>query len=82
MSYTINDNNTFIKSIIKMLILKVTYIYELYILIIFDRNSQFIIIIYKSFYKKLAIKVKLFIIFYFKIYKKTKRSNQDLKHYL
>ena len=44
-SYTAENNNIFIKSIIKMLIKKVFHIYELSTLIIFDRNSQFIIII-------------------------------------
>ena len=43
--YTTKNNNTFIKSIIEMFIKKVFYIYELSILIIFDRGSLFIIII-------------------------------------
>ena len=39
------NNNTFIKSIIEMLIKEIFRIYELLILIMFDRDSQFIIII-------------------------------------
>ena len=43
--YTTKNNNTFIKNIIKMLIKKIFRIYELLTLIIFNRNSQFVIII-------------------------------------
>ena len=39
------NNNIFIESIIKMLIKKVFHIYELLILIMFDRDLQFVIII-------------------------------------
>ena len=38
-------NNTFIENIIEMLIKKVFHIYELSTLIMFNRNSQFVIII-------------------------------------
>ena len=43
--YITKNNNTFIKSIIEMFIKKVFRIYELSITIIFDRGSQFVIII-------------------------------------
>ena len=43
--YTMKNNNTFIKSIIEMLIKKVFRIYELSTSIMFDRGSQFVIII-------------------------------------
>ena len=43
--YTIKNNNTFTKSIIKMFIKKVFRIYELLTLIEFNRGSQFVIII-------------------------------------
>ena len=43
--YTTKNNNTFIKSIIKMFIKKIFYIYELSTSIMFDRGLQFIIII-------------------------------------
>ena len=39
------NNNTFIKSIIEMLIKKIFRIYELSTSIIFDRDLQFVIII-------------------------------------
>ena len=43
--YTTKNNNIFIKNIIKMLIKEIFRIYELLTLIMFDRNSQFVIII-------------------------------------
>ena len=43
--YTTKNNNTFIENIIEMFIKKVFRIYELLALIIFDRDSQFVIII-------------------------------------
>ena len=43
--YTTKNNDTFIENIIKMFIKEVFRIYELLILIMFDRNSQFVIII-------------------------------------
>ena len=43
--YMMKNNNIFIKSIIEMLIKKIFYIYELSTLIMFDRGSQFVIII-------------------------------------
>ena len=39
------DNSTSIKSIVEMLIRKVFRIYELSALIVFDRGSQFVVII-------------------------------------
>ena len=42
---TTENDNIFIKNIVEMLIKKVFYIYELLTSIMFDRNSQFIVII-------------------------------------
>ena len=44
-SCTTKNNNTFIENIIEMFIREVFHIYELLILIMFDRDSQFVIII-------------------------------------
>ena len=43
--YIINDNNIFIENTIEMLIKKIFRIYKLFILIMFDRDSQFVTII-------------------------------------
>ena len=67
--YTTENNDISAENIIKMLIKKVFYIYELSTLIMFDRDSQFVVIIWKSFYKRLDIQIKLFTTFHFKINK-------------
>ena len=43
--YTTENNDISAENIIKMLIKKVFYIYELSTLIMFDRDSQFVVII-------------------------------------
>ena len=48
-----------------MLIKKVFRLYELLTLIVFDRGSQFVVTVWKSFCKRLNIQIKLFMIFYF-----------------
>ena len=63
----IKNDNIFVESTIEMLIKKFFYLHELLTSIMFDRGSQFVIIIQKSFYKRLDIQVKLFKIFYFEI---------------
>ena len=65
-----------------MLIKEIFRLYELLTSIMFDRNSQFVITIWKSFYKKLNIQIKLFTIFHFKTNEQIKRNNQNLKRYL
>ena len=61
---TTKNNNTSIENIIEMLIREVFRLYELSTSIVFDRDSQFVIIIWKSFYKRLSIQVKLSTIFH------------------
>ena len=65
-----------------MLIKKIFRLYELSTSIMFDRGSQFIVTIWKSFCKRLSIQVKLFIIFYSETNEQIERSNQDLKRHL
>ena len=48
-----------------MLIKEIFRLYELSTLIMFDRDSQFVITVWKSFCKRLNIQIKLFTIFYF-----------------
>ena len=54
-SYIINNEGTSAESIIDIFIRYIFRLYKLSILIIFDRDLQFVIIIEKSFYKKLDI---------------------------
>ena len=78
----IDDDDIFVESIVEMLIKEVFRIYELFTLIMFDRGSQFVVIVWKSFCKRLDIEVKLSTVFYLKIDDQIERSNQDLKRYL
>ena len=57
-------NDTFVKSTVKMLIKEIFRLYELLISIVFDRGSQFVVTVWKSFCKRLDIQIKLFTIFY------------------
>ena len=81
-SYITEDNDTFVENIIKMLINEVFHIHELLTSIMSDRDSQFVVTIWKSFCKRLDIQIKLFTTFHFKTNKQTKRSNQNLKRHL
>jgi len=56
--------------------------HELSRLIVFDRDSQFISIVWKSLYLRLDIKMKLFINYHSQINDQMKRVNQDVKQYL
>ena len=68
-------NNTFVDSTMKMLIKKVFRLYELSTSIVFDRDSQFVVTVWKSFYKRLDIQIKLFTIFHFKTNEQIEWSN-------
>ena len=50
--------------------------------IIFNRDSQFILIVWKSLYLRLNIKMKLSIDYHLQINNQTKRVNQNVKWYL
>ena len=65
-----------------MLIKEIFRLYELSTSIVFDRDSQFIVTIWKSFCKRLNIQIKLFTIFHFETNEQIKRNNQNLKRYL
>ena len=79
---TIEENNTFVENTIEMLIKKVFRLHELSASIVFDRGSQFVVTIWKSFCKRLNIQVKLFTVFHFETDEQIERSNQDLKRHL
>jgi len=57
-------------------------IHELLRLIVFDRDSQFILIVWKSLCLRLDIKMKLFTNYHSQINDQTKRANQNVKWYL
>ncbi len=56
--------------------------HELLRSIVFDRDSQFILIVWKSLCLRLDIKVKLFTDYHLQIDNQTERANQNVKWYL
>jgi hypothetical protein len=59
------DDDISTEEIVKMLLINVWKIHELSIIIIFDRDSQFVVLIWKFLCQSLKIKAKLFIAFHF-----------------
>jgi len=56
--------------------------HELFRSIVFNRDSQFILIVWKSLCLRLNIKIKLFTDYYLQIDDQTERVNQNVKWYL
>ncbi len=77
-----DENETTTKEIIKLLIQHVWKLHELLITILFDRDSQFISLIWDTICKMLKIKTKLFIAFHFETNEQSEIFNQKMKKYL
>jgi len=77
-----DDEETFAEQTVKLLLIWVFRTHELSRSIVFDRNSQFISIVWKSLCLRLDIKMKLFIDYHSQIDDQTKRANQNVKRYL
>jgi hypothetical protein len=77
-----DDKEITAEQTIKLLLVWVFYIHELSRSIIFDRDSQFIFIVWKSLCLRLDIKMKLFIDYHLQIDDQTERINQEVKQYL
>jgi hypothetical protein len=79
---TIKKDNTFAKKTIKLLINHVWKLHELSNMIISNRESQFIFLIWKIVCETLKINVKLSTTFYSKIDDQSEIANQKMKRYL
>ncbi len=77
-----HDEETFAEQTVKLLLIWVFRTHELSRSIVFDRDSQFISIIWKSLCLRLNIKMKLFINYYSQINDQMKRMNQNVERYL
>ncbi len=77
-----NDEETFAEQTVKLLLIWVFRTHELSRSIMFDRDLQFISIIWKSLCLRLNIKVKLFINYHSQIDDQTERVNQNVEWYL
>jgi hypothetical protein len=81
-SCTTNENETTTEKTAKLLIQHVWKLHELLITMIFDRDSQFIFLVWDIICKMLKIKAKLFIAFHSKTNEQSEIFNQEMKRYL
>ncbi len=77
-----DDEEIFAEQTVKLLLIWVFRTHELSRSIVFDRDSQFISIVWKSLCLRLDIKVKLFTDYHSQIDDQTERANQNVKRYL
>jgi hypothetical protein len=78
----IDENETTTEKTIKKLIQHVWKLHELFITMIFDRDLQFIFLIWDTICKMLQIKTKLFIEFHSETNEQSEIFNQKMKRYL
>ncbi len=81
-SCIIDDKNITVEKTAEMLLQWVYWTHDLSSFIVFDRDSQFIFILWKSLCKRLNISLWLFIIYHSQINDQSKRINQNVKRYL
>ncbi len=77
-----DDEEIFAEQTVKLLLIWIFRIHELSRSIVFDRDSQFILIVWKSLCLRLNIKIKLFTDYHLQIDNQTERANQNVKWYL
>ncbi len=77
-----DDEEIFAEQTVKLLLTWVFRIHELSRSIMFDRDSQFISIVWKSLCLRLDIKMKLFTDYHLQTDDQTERANQNVKRYL
>ncbi len=77
-----DDEETFAEQTVKLLLIWVFKTHELSRSIVFDRDLQFILIVWKSLCLRLNIKMKLFIDYHLQIDDQIKRANQNVERYL
>ncbi len=77
-----DDEETFAEQTVKLLLTWVFRTHELSRSIVFDHDSQFISIVWKSLCLRLDIKVKLFTDYHSQTDDQTERANQNVKQYL
>ncbi len=77
-----DDNEITTEEIVKLLIQHVWKLHELFTIMIFDKDSQFISLMWNTIYKMLKIKTKLSVAFHSKIDEQSEISDQKMKWYL
>ncbi len=77
-----DDKEIFAEQTVKLLLIWIFRTHELSRSIVFDRDSQFILIVWKSLCLRLNIKMKLFTNYHLQIDDQTEKANQNVKWYL
>jgi len=77
-----DDEEIFAKQTVKLLLIWIFRTHELSRSIVFNHDSQFILIVWKFLCLKLNIKMKLFTNYHLQINDQTERMNQNVKWYL
>ncbi len=81
-SCIIDDEDITVEKTAEMLLQWVYWTYNLLSFIVFNWNSQFIFILWKSLCKRLSISLQLFIVYHFQIDDQSEWVNQNIKQYL
>jgi hypothetical protein len=81
-SCTIDENEITIEKIIKLFIQHVWKLHELLTIMISNRDSQFIFLVWDTICRMIKIKAKLFIAFHSKTDEQSEIFNQKMKRYL
>jgi len=78
----IDDEDITVEKTAEMLLQWVYWTHDLSSFIVFNQDSQFIFILWKSFCKRLSISLWLFIIYHFQIDDQSEQVNQNVEWYL
>ena len=81
-SCIIDDENITVEKTAEMLLQWIYWTHDLSSFIVFDRDSQFIFILWKFLCKWLSISLQLFIIYHLQINDQSEQVNQNVKRYL
>ncbi len=81
-SCIIDDEDITVEKTAEMLLQWVYWTHNLSSFIVFDRDSQFIFILWKFLCKRLSISLRLFIIYHSQIDDQSERVNQNVERYL
>ncbi len=81
-SCIIDDKNITVEKTAEMLLQWIYWTHDLSSFIVFDRDSQFIFILWKFLCKRLNISLQLFIIYHLQINDQSEQVNQNVEQYL
>ena len=81
-SCIIDEKDITVEKTAEMLLQWVYWTHDISSFIVFNRDSQFIFILWKSLCKRLSISLQLFIVYHLQINDQSERVNQNVERYL